>query len=128
MRATMKPSEPSQVLQRLKKINLRQAHAILWLVHKRLHAGQATYRVNRVDVDATLEKKLLAMVDRHIKSANIAEAYAAETTDQDDRVFIHPIIGTDFPLLAAQVMQGTDAPKVQDITEFKDAIGTIITI
>src|SRR4051812_29237348 len=122
--AKTKPSEPAQVLRRLKKLNLRQAHAVLWLVHKKLHEGQASYRVGRVDVDTSLEKKLLKMVERHIGAANLAEAYNVETTDQDDRVFIHPVNGTDFPLLASQIMQGLDAPKVQDIAEFRGAIGT----
>jgi Kiwa KwaB-like protein len=68
------------------------------------------------------------MIERHIRGANVAEPYASETTDQDDRVFVHPVSGTDFPVLAAEIMRGLDAPKVQSIEEFKNAAGTIISV
>ena len=84
--------------------------------------------MRRVDIEPSLEKKLIAMVARLINQSNLAEAYEFETTDQDDRVLVHPISQTDFPLIAAEVMRGLDAPKVQSVEEFQNAIGTIISI
>jgi len=111
-------SNPSAALKRLKAVPFRTAHAILWLVHRTLRSGEASYRVSRVDVELSLEKKLLRMIENHVERSNVAEPYEFESTDQDERMFVHSIDGTDFPLIAAEIMKGLDAPKVKSVDEY----------
>ena len=100
----------------------------MWLVHRTLRSGEASYRVSRVDVELSLEKKLLRMIENHVERSNVAEPYEFESTDQDERMFVHSIDGTDFPLIAAEIMKGLDAPKVKSVDEFANATGTVISI
>jgi len=84
--------------------------------------------VSKIDTDAGVEKKLLQIVSKNIELSNIVEPYAAETTDQDDRVFSLNLSETDFANIAEQILAGTDAQRVEEIGEFNNAWATVIQI
>lgn len=121
-----KTAEAKGLLKRLKGADLSNAPTSLWVLHRDLKDGEASYKIARVNIDAKLEGKLRYLLANHVDRANELRPYEFESADQDDQILVHTIAGTDFADILPVILSGTDAPVVEKMEELNGAWATLI--
>ncbi len=110
----------------MKAANFRKAPTTLWVVHRALKDRQAQYTVRRVNIAVGIEGKLQHIIGNAIERSNQIEPYAYESSDQDERVLVRGISDTDFQDILPTVLQGINAPVIEQIEDLANAWATLI--
>jgi hypothetical protein len=101
----------------------------MWLVKRKLTAGQASYSVLRVDIDDKLQTKLKTKITNKIQDKRYrCEEYSFVSADQDDCVLTIDIAETDFKMVQDEMAKGLDNPKVTTYDELLNSWGYVVEL
>lgn len=112
----------NKALKKLQSLKLKHADSLLWIVKRSLRGGIATYSVASVRTHQTLQKKLVEIVEKAIRSANQVEEYEFLTEDQDDDLTLSvKLRETDLGGIADKISNGSDNPQINSAEQLLDS-------
>ncbi len=110
------------VLKKVQSFQLSKAQSVLWIVKRRLRGGVADYSIASVKTHAKLQKKLVDVVARAIRSANHVEEYEFLSEDKDEDAMLSvKLTETDLNQIANTISYGSDNPKVETADQLLDS-------
>lgn len=115
-------------LKELKKLDLAQRQASLWLVKRHLRAHIAVYKIVRVEIDTKLKQRLNSIVKKQIQDNNRITEYTFEPQENDDGLFAHTAADTDFIKMREAIEGGTDVETATKVEDLVDIWGYVIKI
>jgi hypothetical protein len=113
----------TKALKKLQALQLKDARAVLWVIKRSpLRDGIANYNIASVRTEQSLQKKLVDIASKAIKSAIHAEEYEYLTEDKDDDVTLGvKLAETDLNAIVKQIAKGSDNPQVRSAEELFDS-------
>ncbi len=122
-------SNQSKLFEKLRRIDVSKWVTTMWLVKRKLTAGQASYSVLRVDIDDKLQTKLKTKITNKIQDKRYrCEEYSFVSADQDDCVLTIDIAETDFKMVQDEMAKGLDNPKVTTYDELLNSWGYVVEL
>jgi hypothetical protein len=124
------PGELQQTLEHLHSLHFETADAILWIVKRSaLKDGVAKYSTRHVKTEGALQKKLVEIAAKAIKTANHVEEYEFVAPDPDEGACLGLTLGeTDLKVIAEQIAGGSDNPHVEKVEELLNAWAYVIEL
>jgi hypothetical protein len=112
----------NKALKKLHDLPLNKAHVVLWIIKRQLQGGLATYRVASVKIEKALQRKLIGVVTRAVKSSNQVHEYEFLSEDHDaDVTLTVRLSDTDLGSIAKQISNGSDNPHIENAQQLFDS-------
>jgi len=116
-------------LKQLRETNIKDWTTTLWLVKRKLTAGNAAYSVMRVDTEKKLQTKLKKILsDRFQNKEYQIEEYSFLNADQDNRLFTIEASETDFNLIQAEIKNGLANDKAKTYSDLLNSWAYVVEI